>query len=75
MLAPILPSPIIPSCILLFFLCAYLLQFKRRVPLSKVDRSYRRREFVQIVFTEQLHLEPPRWLNDCRINPCYIGNL
>jgi hypothetical protein len=31
MLAPILPSPIIPSCILLFFLCAYLLQFKNGV--------------------------------------------
>src|SRR5271166_5709668 len=49
MLAPILPSPIIPSCILLFFLCAYLLQFKRRVPLSAGVQEFRRREgnFVQ----------------------------
>ncbi len=41
MLAPILPSPIIPSCILLFFLFAYLLQFKRRVPLSEGVQEFR----------------------------------
>jgi hypothetical protein len=37
MLAPILPSPIIPSCILLFFLCAYLLQLIGACRIENVD--------------------------------------